>query len=1028
MFEYDVPLDEHIKVESNAIELLLIAIGVIGNSSNNIWKSETIPILVSEEDKKELEFSSRFFDALFQSKLELSHQKYYLLLGSIAYYFSDMIGSSMVLIRKLNFEDDFESSGIAFLIEYLLKGEQNKLDMNLLDGKYQKELIKLVSDYESFLKHNIDVDFTYFENFKKKVYGEGSSRELLLIDALLAIFKKKVLHSPQNLMPLFSNVSSEIWNEQLKQQEKVTELWPAQIRFGMGGVFSGSSGVIQMPTSSGKTTSIALTIQSAFLSHRTKLAVVVAPFRALCKEISDDLSSYFKTNSSFVLTQLSDIPNTEELFESIRIREEKMQIIVLTPEKFLYLLRNDNSLLEQMGLAIFDEAHLFDDASRGANYEILLSTIKLYLDGKMDIQKLLISAVIPNPEELNDWFNNGSGRVIADSTIKSSEKTVAFSDWGEGGEFEDGILHFVNPENAYEEEFFVPRVVEVTNFERKGRERRQRRFPEYGNTSDMGIYFSIKLIHNGGVAIFCPTKIIANNTLKRFLEIEDRGYEISSLANFCKHKEHEKVAELIEQNYGTENEFYKAAGKGVLVHHGGISNGIRNCVEYAIKNNLSRCVVCTSTLAQGVNLPIKYLIVTSIHQAGKEIKVRDFHNLIGRTGRAGKYTEGSIIFADSDVYSKRFQLHNQWRFEKYVRLLEISNSEICSSNILKIVQKVEFREGTQVYPIPFKDLVWNRYSDRASYFKLIEEWRKLLQGHKVGLETFEENLVIFENTLEAIENYILDSNSSSFNEEYDIQKVLSQTLGFHLASDKEKLELVDLFGVIQKYIVNNISENDIVIFSKAQLGVFQSKKLNSWVMLNVDLFVSSETEQDLIRLILPQLIIYAESKSINKVIQEGEVINILVKWIDGENYYSIWEYCRQNRVTVKDNRTKAKQREISLTDIIEICDNGFGYSAIIVVNAIAEIVDAVAPSSDGIKGKLNLLSQKMRYGLPNKKDILVYEIGFSDRVVAQGIAEVLFVLNPNKTNIKSAIKDNKVILTEILSEYPSYFGHVLNEL
>ena len=1028
MFEYDVPLDEHIDVESNAIDLLLITIGVIGNSSNNIWKSETVPIIVSEEDQKELEFSSRFFDALFQSKLELRHQKYYLLLGSIAYYFSDMIGSSMVLSQKLEFGDNFGSSGIAVLIEYFLKGKQDKPDIELLNGKYQDELMRLLTDYELYFEQKRDVDFTFFEKLKNKVYSEGTSRELLLVDALLAIFKKKILHSPQNLMPGFSNISSEVWHEQLGVQEKITELWPAQIKFGIEGVFDGNSGVIQMPTSSGKTTSIALTIQSAFLSGRTNLAVVVAPFRALCKEISDDLGSYFKANSNFVLSQLSDIPNTEELFGTIQLHEEKMQVIVLTPEKFLYLLRNDHTILERMGLVIFDEAHLFDDGSRGADYELLLSTIKLYLDGKKDIQKLLISAVIPNPEELNNWFNNGSGQIIADNTIKSSEKTVAFSDWGESGKSKNGILHFINPENMNEEEFFVPRVVETSNLEKKGKERKQRRFPEYGKTSDIGIYFSIKLIHNGGVAIFCPTKVVADNILKRFIEIEERGYDISTLSRFCKHNEHEKVGRLIEHNYGTENEIYKAALRGIFVHHAGISNGIRNCVEYAIKNNLSRCVVCTSTLAQGVNLPIKYLIVPSFYQAGKEFKVRDFHNLIGRTGRAGKYTEGSIIFSDSTVYPQRFQDRNRWKFEKYTHLLETGNSEKCSSNILKIVQQVSFKEGAITYTVPFKVLVEFRYSDKASYRETIEEWRKVLQSYKVGLETFEERLSILENTLEAIENYILESFAASSESEQDIKVILGQTFGYFLANDEEKRELIHLFELVQEYILNNISENDISIFSKAQLGVFQSEELNNWVLSKVELFNSSENEQDLIRLIFPQLIRYSENNSIKKVIQEEEIANILMKWIAGESYFSILEYCKQNRVTVKDNRPKAKQRDILLSDIIEICDNGFGYSAIMVVNAIAEIVAAVVPNSDVIRKKLNLLSQKMRYGLPDKKAILVYEIGFSDRVVAQRIGEVLFVLNLNKANIKSTIKENKVTITEILSAYPSYFEHVLSEL
>lgn len=1028
MYEYDVPLEEHIKVESNAIELLLIAVGVIGNVSKKLWESEST-LIVSNDDKKELEFSSRFFDALFQSRLELSHQKYYLLLGSISYYFSDMIGSSMVLARGLYFDDDFESSGIAFVIQYLLSGNNDSLDFSILEGRYKDSLSELVTDYDLFLNNNINVNFEKFEKLKKQVYAEGTNRELLLIDALLAIFKKKILNSALHLMPIFSDTTQEQWHEQLSYQKRLKELWPAQINFATRGIFKGVSGVIQMPTSSGKTTSIALTIQAAFLTQRTNLSVIVAPFRALCKEISDDLEKYFKQNSNFVLTQPSDIPNSEELFERINLYEENMQIVVLTPEKFLYLLRNDRTILEKMGLVIFDEAHLFDEDSRGADYELLLSTIKLYLEGtKKDVQKLLISAVIPNSEELNSWFNGSNGVVISDNAIKSSEKTIAFSDWIGKANSATGVLHFVNPENIEEEEFFVPRVVEVSMLERRPRERKERFFPEQAKTNDLGIYYALKLSHNGGVAIFCATKILANTILKKFLNIDERGYDISSLSRNCEDNENEKMARLVELNYGRESDIYKAVRKGVFVHHAGISNGIRNAVEYAIKNNLSKCVVCTSTLAQGVNLPIKYLIVSSIYQANEEIKVRDFHNLIGRTGRAGKYTEGSIIFSDSNIYANRNQSNGRWKFDRYSRLLDASNSEKCSSNILKIVQEVTFREQNDNYPIPFKDLLEIRYTDKDNYSSMLENWRKELKRYQYGLVTFEKNLLIFENSLEAIENYILDFQSRSLDEEYNIEMILNQTLGYYLASDEEKVELTNLFEMIQKYIKSNISEQNIPSFSKAQLGVFQAEKLREWVAENSGLLILSKNELEVMILIMSQLICYSENNTLKNVIQQGELTQIAEKWIKGESYYNILQYSIRNNISIKDNRRKDNQRALTLENIIDICDNGLGYSAIIVVNAIAELISDIFPDNTEIKEIFNCLGKKLRYGLFNKKEILIYELGFSDRILSQKIAEIISPFKVEKLSVKSAIKENKSLIANILVDFPAYFNYMLSNI
>ena len=74
---------------------------------------------------------------------------------------------------------------------------------------------------------------------------------------------------------------------------------------------------------------------------------------------------------------------------------------------------------------------------------------------------------------------------------------------------------------------------------------------------------------------------------------------------------------------------------GIFSHHSILAHGIRLAVEHAMRDHV-RFVVCTSTLAQGVNLPIRYLIVTSVYREhGTRIKVRDFRNLIGRAGRVG---------------------------------------------------------------------------------------------------------------------------------------------------------------------------------------------------------------------------------------------------------------------------------------------------------------------------------------------------------------------------------------------------------
>ena len=112
---------------------------------------------------------------------------------------------------------------------------------------------------------------------------------------------------------------------------------------------------------------------------------------------------------------------------------------------------------------------------------------------------------------------------------------------------------------------------------------------------------------------------------------------------------------LCELELGARAYATRAAGLGIFAHHADTPHGIRLAIQHAMKEGLTKFVVCTSTLAQGVNFPLKYRIVTSTSQGRDQILVRDFHNLIGRAGRAGMHTEGSVIFSSPSILASSRQ-------------------------------------------------------------------------------------------------------------------------------------------------------------------------------------------------------------------------------------------------------------------------------------------------------------------------------------------------------------------------------------
>lgn len=1032
MYEYDVPNELHIPVEDNANELLLIAIAAIGNISAEVLKKNNPYRIIPTDKKEELDFASHYFDAFLKSKLNPCHPQYYLLLGSIAYYLCDYAGSAKVMANMIKIDElDLGCRGIEKVLALLL---QDKVTVNSLteldpEASYSRYLAQVIEAYTTWFQQHKTAELNFIKEFRSLIYSQGSPRELLLTDALLAILLMKIERSALNLLPKYSGLPRHDWLGMLQNTKNIHELWPAQIRLGEAGVFSGKSAIIQMPASSGKTTSISITIRAAFLTERTRLAVVVAPFRALCREISNDIANDFLDNPNVYINALSDVLELDDLLE-LSFDEESKNIIVLTPEKLIYLLRQDIDIIRETGLVIFDEAHMFDDASRGAQYELLISTIMMYLGE--DTQKLLLSAVIPNAAQINDWFTGGEGTVIADNSIRATEKSIAIVDWETFRDEKYGYLYFLNSENRNNLDYHVPRIIEILQLNKLRKNENDRFFPSVDfqkakvEHNDIAIYLALKLNHNGGVAIFCGRKDTADVVLRRIMEIEDRGIDISSFGDYAVDNEHEKIARLIEENYGQDNIYYETAMKGIFAHHRGISNGVRIATEYAMKENLIRCIVCTSTLAQGVNLPIRYLIITNLYQGPERIKVRDFHNLIGRAGRAGLYTEGTILLSETFVYSRRSTYKNCWRWDGYLEMLDSDNSESCLSQFLLLVRPEPFEVAygeTKIYD--FYQLALARYnSNNKSYedgmAKFLANFEK---RYPRKLYAFRGIIGRVHRCLDAIESYLLSFLTE--NNDYDLDSLVSNTFGYFLANEEEKERMKTIFSVVREYLLNMVNNADKrAVFSRTLLGTKQLLELERWVIEKSEEIMNCETSSEIIQIIIPKLVEYSENKRLNDVITKSALPNIAIMWISGKPYKQILEYANKNNVMII-----YKKKEIQLGDIIDICDEGFGYASTLIINAITELLQFNSEESENACKLLNELSKQMRYGLPTKKSIIIYESGFADRVVSLKIAaELEGITIKTKRQFQRVAKERKDNLLKVLTEFPRIFYDRISEL
>ena len=1035
MYEYSVPSELHIAVEDNANELLLIAIAAIGNISAEVLNENNPYRIIPTDKKEELEFASHYFDAFLQSKLDPCYPKYYLLLGAIAYYLCDYAGSAKVMAKMITIDElDLGCGGIEKLLALLLQDKVNDDSLTELnpEAPYSRFLAQVIEAYNTWFEQYKTAELGFIKEFRSLIYAQGSPRELLLSDSLLAVLLMKIERSALNLLPKYSGLPRHDWEGMLQNKKNIHELWPAQIRLGEAGVFSGKSAIIQMPTSSGKTTSMSITIRAAFLAERTHLAVVVAPFRALCREISTDIANDFLDNPNVHVNALSDVLEMDDLLELLEsFGEESKNIMVLTPEKLIYLLRQDIDIIKETGLIIFDEAHMFDDASRGAQYELLISTIMMYLGE--DTQKLFLSAVIPNAVQINDWLTGGEGVVIADNSIRATEKSVAIADWETFRNEKYGYLYFLDSENRNRLEFYVPRIIEIKELDKLRKNEKKRFFPSVNfqtakvEHNDIAIYLALKLNHNGGVAIFCGRKDTADGVLKRIIEIGNRGIDTSSFRNYAADHEHEKIARLIKENYGQDNIYYEIAMKGIFAHHRGISNGIRIATEYAMKENLIRCIVCTSTLAQGVNLPIRYLIISSLYQAQEKIKVRDFHNLIGRAGRAGLYTEGTILLSETFVYSRKNAVEDRWRWKGYLEMLDSGNSESCLSQFLLLVRPEPFEvsyDTTVTYD--FYHLALVRYNNIESYedglAELVDDFEK---EYPRKLHIFMGAIDRVNRCLDAIESYLLSFLTK--NNDYDFDSLVSSTFGYFLANEEEKERMKTIFSVVREHLLNIVNNADKrVVFSRTLLGIKQLLELEGWVIENSDELMNCEISSEILQMIIPKLVEYSENKCLKALTTESAIPRIANMWIDGMSYKQILEYATENDVMIIRRK---KEAAIQLDEIIEICDNGFGYTSTLIINAISELLRFNNEESEGACKLLAELSKQMRYGLPIKKSIIIYEAGFADRVVSLKLtAELPRIPIKTKRQFQRIAKKRKDNLLEVLTGFPRIFYDRMSEL
>ena len=1013
MFEYHVPESDHIKIPEDPAKLLTISIGLLGDFAAAINRGESGDEQLSEL-KKNLLFSAHFFDFYLQSNLAMNLDSYLMLLGAASYYLCDLQGSASVLIKGINRESlDLNGEGLETLLFCLLRSEYDyydSKDKNIFSDLNNNIIKKIHLFYK---KGSNDHELlNLVAKLRSEIYKNGTPRQLLLGDLITAVVKKKLENSVWKNLPFYSGVSKEKWQLILQKDSFIKEFWPSQHLLGKADVLKGKSAVIQMPTSAGKTKSTELIIRSAFLSGRATLAVIVAPFRALCNEIKNTLADAFY-NEPIKIDELSDTLQIDFKFSDLLGHQ---QILVLTPEKLFYILKHSVDLASKIDLLILDEGHQFDSGTRGVTYELLLTSLNLKIP--QEAQKILISAVISNAKDIGEWLN-GESNVVDGEALIPAFKSIAFASWLD----QQGRIEYVNTDNIDRNEFFVPRVIEKIELNKKVGERKKRYFPEKGKGSGQSIalYLGLKLISNGSIAIFCGSKPVAVSICEKAIDIIERDIPLNLPKEYSDYQEVIRLRNLHVLNLGEDSSASIISQYGIFSHHGNVPHGIRLAIEHAMRENLIRFVVCTSTLAQGVNLPIRYLIVTSIYQAGEPIKVRDFHNLIGRAGRSGMHTEGSILFVDPEVYENRKNSRGKWSWKQIKDLLNPNNSEPCISNLLSIFDPITSDDGKSHIDIKALDFAKAYIYGSNDIHNLADEIVQKYHDKNFSHNGVTQKISWKINLICSLENFLLsfESNEEKLTEANAI--VLAEgTLAFYLADEEKKEQLRLLFKILADNIITNMKDSESrIVYGKTFYGIHDSQVILKWLSEYSDKLIVVENNNEIIEALWEIMKIYIRNKSFNKFNKPDILLEMVKKWVSGRSFSEIYQFSKDNDCKLGYG---TRPRKIKIENIVDIFEGGIAYDASLFVSTLAEFTNLLE-RNDKIKlfNILQFFQKHLKYGLPTKTAIALYEMGFADRVIAQDLALSLGLISIEKQEIIEELKKNKEKSQEVMAKYPSYF-------
>nr|XP_055240969.1 helicase POLQ-like isoform X3 [Gorilla gorilla gorilla] len=365
--------------------------------------------------------------------------------------------------------------------------------------------------------------------------------------------------------------------------------------------------IYSLPTSGGKTLVAEILMLQELLCCR-KDVLMILPYVAIVQEKISGLSSFGVELGFFV----EEYAGSKGRFPPTK-RREKKSLYIATIEKGHSLVNSliETGRIDSLGLVVVDELHMIGEGSRGATLEMTLAKI-LYTSKTTQI--IGMSATLNNVEDLQkflqaEYYTSQFRPVELKEYLKINDTIYEVDSKAENGMTFSRLLNYKYSDTLkkMDPDHLVALVTEV--------------------------------IPNYSCLVFCPSKKNCENVAEMICKFLSKEY--------LKHKEKEKC-EVIKnlKNIGNGNlcpVLKRTIPFGVAYHHSGLTSDERKLLEEAYSTGVLCLFTCTSTLAAGVNLPARRVIIRAPYVAKEFLKRNQYKQMIGRAGRAGIDTIGESI-------------------------------------------------------------------------------------------------------------------------------------------------------------------------------------------------------------------------------------------------------------------------------------------------------------------------------------------------------------------------------------------------